>query len=688
MSLLSEDPESTRSRSGRAEHRTAVARGGRSMRSDSYHDLDDEDKLVRLAGTIAAAEAERAALERRIAQKAVVINLEKQLAEQVEATRQAQRWAQDLEHTRNEAVRARQGDEMRFQNALSALQAEANHLADVISTKDREAEAREKEYLQLHEEAVSFREDNQGLRGQNSSLRQQLSAQSATTARNQTLRQENQRLKDEADAKDAKIRQLDDLVYQLEESERRLQLEVRAGRQADIPRAIALASGIYGPVGRPPGFQEPGFNDFHSEAQFHTGPNGAPMGPPPSAPMGNPLSTSMGRPPSAPMSGPPSGAVMFHTGPMPIMSSMGFSHAPLPPPQNHPYLPGSLSSEPSQQPSSEGGAHSEVSNQVPFSPGAVSISPRNMMQDEAMASVDESEQANNEAPITNSLPPTNEPIPTVPEPVQQAPLDNLPEPMQQVPVDGQAFLAKLQRKGSEFDGPHSRPLAANGVPAVHEPIGLAVQAPPPPVQNSRSAPVAEEVTEAHRNIGKGQTDEVQPINQAAGRSIPSAAQEPSRAAPLKPVVPIYVPAMPQGHMGSLPQREQRQYKDNVNALFHSSVQDTGAASDLTGQYVPAMPPGFPTGQVSNSQAVAAQPGQNQRSTRNKKKKGKGRGQKRGQQGEQDPDRNCSTSQRAVSGSDGQPAQNDALPQRQGGNRKKRASSGNRRNGSARNEQQA
>ena len=57
MSLLSENRESTGSRSGRAEHRTDVARGHRSMRSDSYHDLDDEDKLIRLAGTIAAAEA-------------------------------------------------------------------------------------------------------------------------------------------------------------------------------------------------------------------------------------------------------------------------------------------------------------------------------------------------------------------------------------------------------------------------------------------------------------------------------------------------------------------------------------------------------------------------------------------------------------------------------------------------------
>ena len=43
--------------------------------------------------------------------------------------------------------------------------------------------------------------------------------------------------------------------------ERRLQLDARAQRQADIPRAIALASGIYGPVGRPPGgFEEPEFN--------------------------------------------------------------------------------------------------------------------------------------------------------------------------------------------------------------------------------------------------------------------------------------------------------------------------------------------------------------------------------------------------------------------------------------------
>ena len=59
MSLLSEQPEleTSRSRSGRAERRTDVTRGHRSSRSDSYHDLDDEDKLVRLSGTIAAAEA-------------------------------------------------------------------------------------------------------------------------------------------------------------------------------------------------------------------------------------------------------------------------------------------------------------------------------------------------------------------------------------------------------------------------------------------------------------------------------------------------------------------------------------------------------------------------------------------------------------------------------------------------------
>ena len=77
---------------------------------------------------------------------------------------------------------------------------------------------REAEYLQLHEQTVSLTENNQGLRAENSGLRQQLAAQRPTVARIQTLRQENQRLKDEVDAKDAKIRRLDGLVYQLEES--------------------------------------------------------------------------------------------------------------------------------------------------------------------------------------------------------------------------------------------------------------------------------------------------------------------------------------------------------------------------------------------------------------------------------------------------------------------------------------
>ena len=36
--------------------------------------------------------------------------------------------------------------------------------------------------------------------------------------------------------------------------------------------------------------------------------------------------------------------------------------------------------------------------------------------------------------------------------------------------------------GSDFESPHMRPLAANGVPAVREPTDLATQAPPPPVQ--------------------------------------------------------------------------------------------------------------------------------------------------------------------------------------------------------------
>ena len=64
-----------------------------------------------------------------------------------------------------------------------------------------------------------------------------------------------------------------------------------------------------------------------------------------------------------------------------------------------------------------------------------------------MASVNDSEQAIKEVTTSAPLHPSNEPIPTVPEPIQQAPLDNLPQPVQQVPVDGQAFLAKLQRKG-------------------------------------------------------------------------------------------------------------------------------------------------------------------------------------------------------------------------------------------------
>ncbi|KAA6417108.1 MAG: hypothetical protein FRX49_12914 [Trebouxia sp. A1-2] len=410
------------------------------------------------------------------------------------------------------------------------------------------------------------------------------------------IAEENDKLKAEVQDQAATIRRIQGQLDRLRFLE----------RQAASQRAMPVVPSMYGPVGAPRGGYPPAEHSF-----YHGYPPHSQFPAAPSAPMGYMTSRAM---------------------PVQPMMSMGYAPAP---PVYH--FPQSFSAAPSQQVvGSDAGedAYSEGGS------GAVSISPRGNAYagqyeqatsshvsnhdshqtaqgwDEPVQSEDDPAQSAYEPgqpeykpmqAASEVMPPAQDPAQAVyelqggtDEPIQEAydPMQSAAqseqatyEPVLEAPVDGQAFLAKLQRKGSEFAEASQMPAEPSSVPAVHtESPAVPSQVPPPPVQASRSGVISEDAAqEAASSSEVVPNASLASEGNTAEKSV-SDVQKPAQTEPSDPPTPIYITPLPPGYLATLPTDQQQSHWDAINALHHPQASFSTGMSDLSGKYITPMPP--------------------------------------------------------------------------------------------------
>ncbi|DBA75991.1 TPA: hypothetical protein ACH3X2_008924 [Trebouxia sp. C0005] len=610
--MLTQDDSATTSsteHSGKGRGRgRSKAQKGVVHRTPSFH--DDEQRLVELDSTIAAAEAERVSLQRRIAERAILKTLQAKLDEATKLKQEAEAQAHSLEGERNDAIQARQRIEILFKDRLYDSQHEVQNLNSTLAGLNSELHSREDQLSQCQTEKQTMVNELTALRTQSSKLQRALAKEitkvedlqkrdSENTFRQAEMAEiaeENDKLKAEVQDQAATIRRIQGQLDRLRFLE----------RQAASQRAMPVVPSMYGPVGAPRGGYPPAEHSF-----YHGYPPHSQFPAAPSAPMGYMTSRAM---------------------PVQPMMSMGYAPAP---PVYH--FPQSFSAAPSQQVvGSDAGedAYSEGGS------GAVSISPRGNAYagqyeqatsshvsnhdshqtaqgwDEPVQSEDDPAQSAYEPgqpeykpmqAASEVMPPAQDPAQAVyelqggtDEPIQEAydPMQSAAqseqatyEPVLEAPVDGQAFLAKLQRKGSEFAEASQMPAEPSSVPAVHtESPAVPSQVPPPPVQASRSGVISEDAAqEAASSSEVVPNASLASEGNTAEKSV-SDVQKPAQTEPSDPPTPIYITPLPPGYLATLPTDQQQSHWDAINALHHPQASFSTGMSDLSGKYITPMPP--------------------------------------------------------------------------------------------------
>ncbi|DBA96002.1 TPA: hypothetical protein ACH3X1_001508 [Trebouxia sp. C0004] len=571
---------------------------------------DDEQRLVKLDSTIAAAEAERDSLQRLMAEKAILKNLQAKLDETTILKQEAEARAHSLEGERNDAIQARQRHETLFKDKLYDSQHEVQNLNSTLAGLNSELHAREDELSQYRNENQKMVNELSSLRTQNLKLQRALakeitkvedlqkrdSENAFRQAEMAEIAEENGKLKAEVHDQAATVRRIQGQLDRLRFLE----------RQAASQRAMPVVPSMYGPVGPTRGGYPPAEHSF-----YHGYPPHSQFPVAPSAPMGYMTSRAM---------------------PVQPMMSMGYAPAA---PVYH--FPQSLSAAPSQQVyGSDAGedAYSEAGS------GAVSISPRGNAYagqyeqatsrhvsnreshrtaqgwDEPLQSkVDPAQSAYEPAqPEYDSTQAASEVMQQAQEPVQavyelqggaDGPFQEAYDPMQSValsevathepvleaPMDGQAFLAKLQRKGSEFAEASQMPAEPSSVPAVRtESPAVPSHVPPPPVQTSRSGVISEDAAQEAASSSEAAPDaSLSPEANTAEASV-SDVQEPAQTDPSDPPTPVYITPLPPGYLATLPTNQQQSYWGAINDLHHPQASSSSGVSDLSGKYITPMPP--------------------------------------------------------------------------------------------------
>ena len=96
-------------------------------------------------------------------------------------------------------------------------------------------------------------------------------------------------------------------------------------------------------------------------------------------------------------------------------------------------------------------------------------------------------------------------------------------------------------------------------------------------------------------------------------------EDPAQTEPSDPPTPIYITPLPPGYLATLPTDQQQNHWDAINALHHPQASFSTGMSDLSGKYIPSMPP---------QDVLNTSPTRNQQPSRDKGKSG-GQGGQRG-----------------------------------------------------------